>query len=186
MASNLCLSFPVLSMNRYLKSSRPSSISTSLLQSKTITISLSTQSKLNLNHRGTTRQRRAVRSTVNDSQNGDETETPTTESLSNQQSSVGKDASEGGGSESSDLGKEMKKALEFRKERGGGGGEFWSGVAEEIGEIEWPDFGNVLGTTGVVLGVIAGSSVVLLSVNAVLAELSDRIFAGKGLQDFFG
>lgn len=40
--------------------------------------------------------------------------------------------------------------------------------------------------TGVVLGVIAGSSVVLLTVNAVLAELSDRVFAGKGVQDFFG
>ncbi|KAL7177899.1 hypothetical protein ACSBR2_031122 [Camellia fascicularis] len=59
-------------------------------------------------------------------------------------------------------------------------------VAEEIREIEWPAFGKVVGTTGVVLGVIAGSSVVLLTVNAVLAELSDRVFAGKGLQDFFG
>jgi len=26
----------------------------------------------------------------------------------------------------------------------------------------------------------------LLSVNAILAELSDRVFAGRGLQDFFG
>jgi hypothetical protein len=43
-----------------------------------------------------------------------------------------------------------------------------------------------LGTTGVVLGVIAGSSVVLLTVNAVLAELSDQVFAGRGVQDFFG
>ncbi|XP_058114347.1 preprotein translocase subunit SECE1 [Magnolia sinica] len=61
-----------------------------------------------------------------------------------------------------------------------------NGVAEEIREIEWPVFGRVLGTTGVVLAVIAGSSVVLLTVNAVLAELSDRVFAGKGVQDFFG
>lgn len=59
-------------------------------------------------------------------------------------------------------------------------------MAEEVREIEWPAFGKVVGTTGVVLGVIAGSSVVLLTVNAVLAELSDRVFAGKGVQDFFG
>ena len=62
----------------------------------------------------------------------------------------------------------------------------WSGVAEEVGEIEWPAFGKVLGTTGVVLAVIGGSSVALLSVNALLAELSDRVFAGRGVQDFFG
>ncbi|KAH7842402.1 hypothetical protein Vadar_004935 [Vaccinium darrowii] len=83
----------------------------------------------------------------------------------------------------SDLGLQIKKAME---ERGEGRDDFWSGVAEEIREIEWPAFGKVVGTTGVVLGVIAGSSVVLLTVNAVLAELSDRVFAGKGVQDFFG
>lgn len=62
----------------------------------------------------------------------------------------------------------------------------WAGVVDEIGRIEWPAFNKVLGTTGVVLGVIAGSSVVLLTVNAVLAELSDRVFVGRGVQDFFG
>ncbi|KAF3791561.1 Preprotein translocase subunit [Nymphaea thermarum] len=65
-------------------------------------------------------------------------------------------------------------------------GETLAGVLEEIRMIEWPEFGKVLGTTGVVLSVIAGSSVVLLTVNAVFAELSDRVFAGKGVQDFFG
>ncbi|KAF5176136.1 Preprotein translocase subunit sece1 [Thalictrum thalictroides] len=64
--------------------------------------------------------------------------------------------------------------------------DLWSGVVEEIKEIEWPVFGKVLGTTGVVLGVIAGSSVVLLTVNAIFAELSDRVFVGRGVQDFFG
>ncbi|KAF9614521.1 hypothetical protein IFM89_018991 [Coptis chinensis] len=64
--------------------------------------------------------------------------------------------------------------------------DLWSGVAEEIKEIEWPGFNKVLGITGVVLGVIAGSSVVLLTVNAILAELSDRVFVGRGVQDFFG
>ncbi|CAI0466149.1 unnamed protein product [Linum tenue] len=77
---------------------------------------------------------------------------------------------------------ERKKA----EEGGAGiGGDLFSGVAEEIREIEWPSFGKVLGTTGVVLGVIAGSSVVLLTVNALLAELSDKAFAGRGVQDFF-
>ncbi|KAM1301441.1 hypothetical protein ACFX2H_012479 [Malus domestica] len=64
-------------------------------------------------------------------------------------------------------------------------GDFLSGVAEEVREIEWPAFAKVLGTTGVVLGVISGSSVVLLTVNAVLAEFSDQVFAGRGVQDFF-
>ncbi|CAI0465966.1 unnamed protein product [Linum tenue] len=77
---------------------------------------------------------------------------------------------------------ERKKA----EEGGAGiGGDLFNGVAEEIREIEWPSFGKVLGTTGVVLGVIAGSSVVLLTVNALLAELSDKAFAGRGVQDFF-
>ncbi|KAL6532342.1 hypothetical protein OROGR_014312 [Orobanche gracilis] len=82
------------------------------------------------------------------------------------------------------LAMEIKKAMKERgrKEEAG----FLSGVAKEIREIEWPTFNKVLGTTGFVLGVIAGSSVVLLTVNAVFAELSDRVFAGKGVQDFFG
>ncbi|KAK8952616.1 Preprotein translocase subunit SECE1 [Platanthera guangdongensis] len=63
--------------------------------------------------------------------------------------------------------------------------ELVGGVAEEIREMEWPEFGKVVGTTGVVLAVIAGSSVVLLTVNAILAELSERVFVGKGVQDFF-
>ncbi|KAL5974219.1 hypothetical protein ACLOJK_030882 [Asimina triloba] len=78
----------------------------------------------------------------------------------------------------------IKEAIRKRKEQEGDLS--LSGVAEEIREIEWPVFGRVLGTTGVVLAVIAGSSVVLLTVNAVLAELSDRVFAGKGVQDIFG
>ncbi|XP_059289751.1 preprotein translocase subunit SECE1 [Lycium ferocissimum] len=83
----------------------------------------------------------------------------------------------------SDVGSEIKKLM---KEREGKEPDFWSGVVEEIREIEWPVFGKVLSTTGVVIGVIAGSSVVLLTLNAVLAELSDKVFAGKGVQDFFG
>ncbi|KAL6581743.1 hypothetical protein OROMI_005757 [Orobanche minor] len=86
--------------------------------------------------------------------------------------------------EITELAMEIKKAMNERgrKEEVG----FLSGVVKEIREIEWPSFNKVLGTTGLVLGVIAGSSVVLLTVNAVFAELSDRVFAGKGVQDFFG
>lgn len=83
-----------------------------------------------------------------------------------------------------ELGAEIKKAMKERQQKEDEG--FLSGVAEEIREIEWPAFNKVLGITGVVLGVIAGSSVVLLTVNAVLAEISDRVFAGRGVQDFFG
>ncbi|MBA0713938.1 hypothetical protein Golax_012937, partial [Gossypium laxum] len=87
-------------------------------------------------------------------------------------------------SELSAIGAEIKKAMKER-EANNSDNSLAGGVAEEIREIEWPAFGKVLGTTSVVLGVIAGSSVVLLTVNAVLAELSDRVFAGKGVQDFF-
>lgn len=61
--------------------------------------------------------------------------------------------------------------------------EFWRGVLEETARIEWPPFQKVLGTTGVVLAVMVGSSVVLLTVNAILAEISDKIFNGIGMQD---
>ncbi|CAN6270680.1 unnamed protein product [Urochloa humidicola] len=82
---------------------------------------------------------------------------------------------------------ELKEVLRARKEAEAaeGGGGWWAGVAQEMSEIEWPAPGKVLGTTGVVLGVIAGSTIALLSVNALLAEVSDRVFAGRGLQDFF-
>nr|ABK23918.1 unknown [Picea sitchensis] len=60
---------------------------------------------------------------------------------------------------------------------------FWRGVLEETAQIEWPPFQKVLGTTGVVLAVMVGSSVVLLTVNAILAEISDKIFNGIGVQD---
>jgi preprotein translocase SecE subunit len=61
--------------------------------------------------------------------------------------------------------------------------EFWRGVLEETARIEWPPFQKVLGTTGVVLAVMVGSSAVLLTVNAILAEISDKIFNGIGVQD---
>ncbi|KAH7414696.1 hypothetical protein KP509_14G006400 [Ceratopteris richardii] len=53
---------------------------------------------------------------------------------------------------------------------------FWGGVLEEIQLIEWPSLQKVLGTTGVVTSIIIGSSLVLLTVNALLAKLSDAVF----------
>nr|GEV45000.1 preprotein translocase subunit SECE1 [Tanacetum cinerariifolium] len=86
--------------------------------------------------------------------------------------------------EQTELGNEIKKAMMERQKKEDES--LFGGVAAEIGKIEWPAFNKVVGTTGVVLGVIAGSSVVLLTLNAVLAEVSDRVFAGRGVQDFFG
>ncbi|XP_078167502.1 uncharacterized protein LOC144562200 [Carex rostrata] len=80
---------------------------------------------------------------------------------------------------------ELKQMLKEKKEREQQGDNLWIGVAQEVRQIEWPDLGKVLGLTGVVLAVIAGSTAALLSVNAILAELSDQVFAGKGIQDFF-
>lgn len=111
-------------------------------------------------------------------------DTPESETASTQESPSESESQPG--ESSAELGAAIKEAMRQRKEAEGRGGGFWSGVVEEIREIEWPAFGKVLGTTGVVLGVIAGSSVVLLTLNAVLAELSDRVFAGRGVQDFFG
>lgn len=115
--------------------------------------------------------------------------------------SAASEAAEGAASESADAGAgaspgekspeavaaELKDVLRARKEAEAaeGGGGWWAGVTQEMSEIEWPAPGKVVGTTGVVLGVIAGATVALLSVNALLAELSDRVFAGRGLQDFF-
>ncbi|KAJ8500824.1 hypothetical protein OPV22_011376 [Ensete ventricosum] len=77
---------------------------------------------------------------------------------------------------------ELREMMEARKKESS---DLWGGVADEVREIEWPPFGKVLGTTGVVIAIIAGSSVALLTVNAILAEISDKVFAGKGIQDFF-
>ncbi|KAG1331261.1 preprotein translocase subunit SECE1 [Cocos nucifera] len=78
---------------------------------------------------------------------------------------------------------EIKEMMEAKKKSSAP--DLWGGVVEEVREIEWPAFGKILSTTGVVLAVIAGSSIALLTVNAILAEISDRVFAGRGVQDFF-
>ncbi|KAF3790252.1 Preprotein translocase subunit [Nymphaea thermarum] len=76
--------------------------------------------------------------------------------------------------------KEVEPPTVLDKKEGSATGETLACVLEEIHMIEWLDFGKVLGTTGVVLSVIAGSSVVLLTVNAAFVELSNRFLPGKG------
>lgn len=83
-----------------------------------------------------------------------------------------------------------KEISELRRERAAIGLQdsasttgFWKGVAEETSLIDWPVFSKVLGTTGVVVAMILGSSVVLLTVNALLAASSDFIFNDPAIRE---
>lgn len=76
-----------------------------------------------------------------------------------------------------EIGAEFARIRQEKAVAGGNSGNFLQGVLEETKLIEWPAFSSVLGTTGVVLAIIVISTFVLLTVNAVLAELSDKIFA---------
>lgn len=76
-----------------------------------------------------------------------------------------------------DIGQQLK-ALRG-KEASTSNQNFWGGVWEETKLVEWPQFQKVLGTTGVVVGIIFGSAILLLTVNAILAELSDQVFNGS-------
>jgi preprotein translocase SecE subunit len=42
--------------------------------------------------------------------------------------------------------------------------------------VEWPTVGGALSTTAVVIGIVVGSTFVLLSVNSVLSALSQKLF----------
>ena len=50
------------------------------------------------------------------------------------------------------------------------------GAFEEVGQVEWPTVGGALSTTAVVIGIVVGSTFVLLSVNSVLSALSQKLF----------
>ena len=56
------------------------------------------------------------------------------------------------------------------------GANIFAGAAEEVGLIEWPTAGGALSTTALVMAGIFGSAGVLLGVNAVLSELSQKLF----------
>lgn len=78
-----------------------------------------------------------------------------------------------------EIGQALKR---LREERGAGaagaaqGGSFWEGVWRETQMIEWPGPGRVASTTGVVVAIVVGSSIVLLTLNAALSEVSDILF----------
>lgn len=78
-----------------------------------------------------------------------------------------------------EIAQQLKALRVARGEVSASPGDFWSGVLEEMKLVEWPQFKNVLGTTGIVVGIIFGSAILLLTVNAVLAELSDQVFNGS-------
>lgn len=71
---------------------------------------------------------------------------------------------------------------QIRELKGKGGGDpdasdnMFTGAFEEVGQIEWPTIGSAFTTTGIVIGIVAGSTFVLLSVNSVLAALSQQVF----------
>ena len=50
------------------------------------------------------------------------------------------------------------------------------GAFEEVGQIEWPTPGGAIQTTGIVIAIVTASSLVLLSVNSVLSNLSQAVF----------
>ena len=52
----------------------------------------------------------------------------------------------------------------------------FAAAAEEARLIAWPSPGGVARTTGVVLATMVVVTLVLLSVNALLASLSDKLF----------
>jgi hypothetical protein len=51
------------------------------------------------------------------------------------------------------------------------------GVLEEVGLIQWPTVSGALLNTLLVIGIVLGTSLVLLAVNTGLAELSRDIYS---------
>lgn len=78
-----------------------------------------------------------------------------------------------------EIGQQLKALRVSRGEVSSSPLDFWGGVWEETKLVEWPQFQKVLGTTGVVVAIIFGSAILLLTVNAILAELSDQVFNGN-------
>ena len=55
-------------------------------------------------------------------------------------------------------------------------GSLLSGALEEAGLITWPSVKGVISTTAAVFGIVVVSTLLLLSVNALLATLSEKLF----------
>ena len=78
-----------------------------------------------------------------------------------------------GAATSEDIGAAIRAAKEAKADDGAN---IFAGAAEEVGLIEWPTAGGALSTTALVMAGIFGSAGVLLGVNAVLSELSQKLF----------
>lgn len=76
-------------------------------------------------------------------------------------------------SSAEDIGAAIRAAKEAKADEGAN---IFAGAAEEVGLIEWPSVGGALSTTALVMAGIFGSAGVLLGVNKVLSELSQRFF----------
>ncbi len=50
------------------------------------------------------------------------------------------------------------------------------GVLEEVGLIKWPSPGKATLNTLLVIGIVAGTAVMLLAINTVLTELSNVVY----------
>jgi preprotein translocase subunit SecE len=68
----------------------------------------------------------------------------------------------------------------LRDARGGGAKEsLWEGVAEEVRLIKWPAPQAALLNTLLVVALVAGTSALLLGINALLSEASSVVYAAK-------
>jgi len=72
-----------------------------------------------------------------------------------------------------DIGAAIRAAKEAKADEGAN---VFAGAAEEVGLIEWPTAGGALSTTALVMGGIFGAAGVLLAVNGLLSELSQKLF----------
>ena len=72
-----------------------------------------------------------------------------------------------------DIGAAIRAAKEAKADEGAN---VFAGAAEEVGLIEWPTAGGALSTTALVMGGIFGAAGVLLAVNGILSELSQKLF----------
>ena len=103
---------------------------------------------------------------------GEEDE-PSTATESAEETSASANDGEASSSSPEDIGAAIRAAKEAKADEGAN---VFAGAAEEVGLIEWPTVGGALSTTALVMAGIFGSASVLLGVNGVLSELSQKLF----------
>jgi len=101
------------------------------------------------------------------------TESAEETSATAEETSVSANDGEASSSSPEDIGAAIRAAKEAKADEGAN---VFAGAAEEVGLIEWPTVGGALSTTALVMAGIFGSASVLLGVNGVLSELSQKLF----------